>query len=226
MNILQRFAQARVKKLDAEAEENTIRAEVFAELKRLNLPQIVDVEGRCFLLRITHERQRACISMLEVATAIPPPNEKPTQKNEQPPAAKPTPIEVSAPKKPPAKTKTTRPAAPAKPLPKAPNGVRPISCSCTKEFAKAMTRAANDEGMTRAQWAENVIPDAYLSWVKGERVTEDPGLGDSQVVLTLSCEVHAQVMDFANFLGPNSTGAALRRLVFWTLRQGGYMGKK
>jgi hypothetical protein len=101
-----------------------------------------------------------------------------------------------------------------------------MTAACSAEFAKACTKAAQDEGWNRHQWADSVIPEAYLSWVEGEKITEDPGLGESQIALLLSRDVADMVADFAKFLGGRATGAALRRLLYWTLRKGGYMGDR
>jgi hypothetical protein len=202
MNALQSYILARVARQEAEAVEKSHRAEVFAALEQAGLPQIVEVSGRSFLLRVATEASKKFITMLEVA---------PSQAES--PAPKPTATEESA-SPPPAPNREQK------------SGPVSVTAACSADFAKACTRAAQDEGWNRHQWADSVIPEAYLSWVEGEKITEDPGLGESQIALLLSRDVADMVADFAKFLGGRATGAALRRLLFWTLRKGGYMGER
>jgi hypothetical protein len=218
MNALQSYILARVARQEAEAVEKSLRAEVFAALEQAGLPQVVAVSGRSFLLRIKAEAGKKFLSMIEVA---------PSQQTEPPPSKRseqPTATEENAPRPPAAKqNKTESPPVPNR-APK--SGPVSMTAACSAEFAKACTKAAQDEGWNRHQWADSVIPEAYLSWVEGEKITEDPGLGESQIALLLSRDVADMVADFAKFLGGRATGAALRRLLYWTLRKGGYMGDR
>jgi len=218
MNALQQYILARVARQEAEAVEKSHRAEVFAALERSGLPQIVEVSGRSFLLRIEPLANKKIITMLEVA---------PSQQTESPAPKRgeqPTATEENAPRPPAAKQNKTE----SPPVPNREQKSGPVSmvAACSAEFAKACTRAAQDEDWNRHQWADSVIPEAYLSWVEGEKITEDPGLGESQIALMLSRDVADMVADFAKFLGGRATGAALRRLLYWTLRKGGYMGDR
>ncbi len=220
MNALQRYIVARQ---EAEAVEKSLRAEVFAALEQAGLPQIVAVSGRAFLLRLKAEAGKKFLSMIEVAPSQQPANKQADPApNENKSTSKPTATEENAPRPPAAKQSKTE----SSPAPNREQKSGPVSmaAACSAEFAKACTRAAQDEDWNRHQWADSVIPEAYLSWVEGEKITEDPGLGESQIALMLSRDVAEMVMDFAKFLGGRATGAALRRLLFWTLRKGGYMG--
>lgn len=91
--------------------------------------------------------------------------------------------------------------------------------ACSKTFAKAMTAAAHDEGWNRSQWADAVIPDAYVAWAEDGVLCEDPEAGDSQVVVALSEEVFAQVEEVGKAMG--GRGAAFRRLIAYSLPNGG-----
>jgi hypothetical protein len=223
MNALQSYILARVARQEAEAVEKSHRAEVFAALEQAGLPQVVEVSGRSFLFRIGAEAGKKFITMLEVAPSSPAPNKQPDPAPSQSsPTAKPTASEASAPKEAAAKqSKTESSAAPNRAQKSGPVSV---TAACSAEFAKACSSAAQDEGWNRHQWADSVIPEAYLSWVEGEQIAEDPGIGESQIALLLSRDVADMVADFAKFLGGRATGAALRRLLYWTLRKGGYIG--
>lgn len=67
-----------------------------------------------------------------------------------------------------------------------------------------------------------VIPEAYLAWVEDGVLCDDPASGDSQVVVDLSIEVFTQVEEVAKTLmGRRCNGAAFRRLIAYSLPNGG-----
>ncbi len=80
---------------------------------------------------------------------------------------------------------------------------------------------SQDEGWNRSQWADAVIPEAYLAWVEDGVLCDDPEAVDSQVTVMLSGEVFAQVEEVGKALGGRGVGAAFRRLIAYSLPSGG-----
>lgn len=96
-----------------------------------------------------------------------------------------------------------------------------LKVKCSKTFAKAMTVAAKGEGWNRSQWSDAVIPEAYLAWVEDGALCDDPETGDSQVIVILSGETLALVEKTRKTMGCRGNGAAFRRLIAYSLPNGG-----
>lgn len=207
-NAIQKFCIARSVKLHAEQEESKHRDEVFRVMQSKKKPVVVRADGRIFLVSLDREKYLSVVEVEDPST--PDPLAGLIRGIDLRQAAAPV-VEIPI---------TEQKRAPTDPV-EPPASVRRIVCSCSKTFAKAMTVAANDEGWTRSQWSDAVIPEAYLAWVEDGALCDDPASGDSQVVVTLSAEVFAQVEDVGKAIGGRSVGAALRRLIAYSLPNGG-----
>lgn len=191
MNSLQKFCVARSVKLHAEQEELKHRDEVLRMMQAKKKPVVVRADGRTFLVSLDREKY---LNVVEVEDL------QPAQEAAEP-VAKPAP---KAAKKPVQATTTPH---------------QQIAVACSKTFAKAVTQAARDEGWSRSEWAESVIPEAFCAWAEDGVLCEDPKAGDSQVVVALSEEVFAQLEEVGKAMG--GRGAAFRRLIAYSLPNGG-----
>lgn len=109
----------------------------------------------------------------------------------------------------------------AKPVQATTTPHRQIAVTCSTAFAKAVTKAARDEGWSRSEWAESVIPEAFCAWAEDGVLCEDVAGGGTVVVLDLSPEVALQIEEVARGLGNRKIGSAARRLLAFSLPNGG-----
>lgn len=193
MNSLQKFCVARSVKLHAEQEELKHRDEVLRMMQAKKKPVVVRADGRTFLVSLDREKY---LNVVEVEDL------QPAQEAAEP-VAKPAP---KAAKKPVQATTTPH---------------QQIAVTCSKTFAKAVTQAARDEGWSRSEWAESVIPEAFCAWAEDGVLCEDVAGGGTVVVLDLSPEVALQIEEVARGLGNRKIGSAARRLLAFSLPNGG-----
>lgn len=194
---IQKFCLARAAKLAADVEEKKHHAEVLKLATTKGKPFIVRAEGRAFLITL-HRGNLLLCSEVE--------DEVPAQTRTTVQQTKPA-MEIPI---------TEQKRAPPAPIESA-QAPKRFAVACSKGFAKAMTVAANDEGWNRSQWADSVIPEAYVAWAEDGVLCDDPDAGDSQVTVMLSGEVFAQVEEVGMAMGRRGNGAAFRRLIAYSL---------
>lgn len=202
---IQKFCLARAAKLAADIEEKKHHAETLKLATTKGKPFIVRAEGRAFLVTLHRGNMLLCSEVEDEAPAQTRTTVQQTQPKEQPA------VEI------PITEQNRAPAAPAAPV----QPPKRLGVACSKTFAKAMTVAANDEGWNRSRWADAVIPEAYLAWAEDGVLCDDPEAGDSQVTVALSGEVFAQIEEVAKAMGGRGNGAAFRRLIAYSLPNGG-----
>lgn len=199
---IQKFCLARAAKLAAEIEEKKHHAEVLKLATQKAKPFIVRAEGRAFMITLHRGNLLLCSEVEDEA-----PEQSKTSVQQTKPQAQPV-MEIPI---------TEQKRAPAASV----QSPKRIAVACSKPFAKAMTLAAHDEGWNRSQWADAVIPEAYLVWVEDGVLCDDPEAGDSQVTVMLSGEVFAQIEEVGKAMGGRGNGAAFRRLIAYSLPSGG-----
>lgn len=193
MNALQRYIVARVARQEAEAVEKSLRAEVFAALEQAGLPQIVEVSGRSFLLRIGTEAGKKFITMLEVAPSQSPNKQAAAQTNESSPTAKPTASEVSAPKE--AAPKREEPQSnkpPSKPQ-------RNIVCCVSSALYAQIAKIAKDENRRQSEVVEDLVANGLVALGEGQALPSDCGSGNLH--LSFSGDLAAEVSEMAKERG-------------------------
>jgi hypothetical protein len=199
---IQKFCLARAAKLAADIEGKKHHAEVLKLATTKGKPFIVRAEGRAFMITLHRGNLLLCS---EVEDEVPEQSKASVQQTKPP---KQPAVEVPI---------TEQKRAPAAPV----QSPKRLGVACSKTFAKAMTVAAHDEGWNRSQWADAVIPEAYLAWVEDGVLCDDPEAGDSQVTVMLSGEVFAQIEEVGKAMGGRGNGAAFRRLIAYSLPNGG-----
>lgn len=202
---IQKFCLARAAKLAADAEEKKHHAEVLKLATQKAKPFIVRADGRAFMITLHRGNLLLCSEVEDEATEQSKTIVQQTKPKEHPAAEIPI---------------TEQKRAPAAVIESVQSPKR-LAVACSKTFAKAMTAAAHDEGWNRSQWADAVIPEAYLAWVEDGVLCDDPEAGDSQVTVILSGEAFAQIEEVGKAMGGRGNGAAFRRLIAYSLPNGG-----
>lgn len=196
-NAIQKFCIARSVKLHAEQEESKHRDEVFRVMQLRKKPVVVRAEGRTFLVSLDREKFLSVVEAEDLSQEVAHQKEEPCTK----PAKKPqtTAVKVGSSKR-----------------------IGRAIASCSKQFLAACSQSAKDEGWNMGQWADSVIPEAYLHYVEGGELCDDPGAGNAQITAMLSAEVLGQVQEIAKALGGRRfSSSALRRLIAYSLPNGG-----
>lgn len=213
-DFLQKYVKAHNRRVLAETEEEQAKGPATAILWGKK-PQIVRVGSFSYFVQLQGEK----ITVIECEDQGHTDQEDDEENIDKPIDYFPTvPVLVAV--------KPTQKAPPSKveeqdedPAPMKPNKVVRVSIPCSKEFGKAITKVANDEGWNRSQWAENILPDAYIAWQEGAKMCNDSAGSDSLMKILISKEVFDQVEDFAESECGGSLSRAIRQMFVWYLEQ-------